>query len=419
MGVIRRYMLLSMGAGVVMGAIFPPFASLFTEMRKPEYGLPFVMSCIAAGVVVGFVSYLIGRFTLIAAIRTMKDNFEELAKGDLKREMNIPGSDEAGQMSAAFNRFVSTIRCVMLQAAEMSVKVSQMTGTMAVAARATGETAGEIASATHAIAQGASEQTVQATVIRDQIAANHDNIYSGFEKADAMRESSRRTSESAEAGMREMAVQLQNFSWVGKTVSFATESIQNLSRRSDEIGKITNVISGIAAQTNLLALNASIEAARAGEQGRGFSVVADEIRKLAENTREAARTITGLIDDVQAETTVTVKTMESNLEKVSLQIESFRNTETMLEGIMTQVHGTESDISAIHALYERIRDMSARIDESVTRMTEVISENAAYTEEVASSTSEQSVSTDRIVAGTNELAVLADRLNKEISWFRT
>ncbi len=129
-----------------------------------------------------------------------------------------------------------------------------------------------------------------------------------------------------------------------KRLSYATDSIQKLGKRSEEIGGIITVISDIAEQTNLLALNAAIEAARAGEQGKGFAVVASEVRKLAEQSKQASGQITGLINDIQAETSVTVRTMESNLLAVNEQVMIINKGGEALEEIVDKVIETETGV---------------------------------------------------------------------------
>jgi methyl-accepting chemotaxis protein len=104
---------------------------------------------------------------------------------------------------------------------------------------------------------------------------------------------------------------------VNESTGQLTEAIQSLSAKSDEIGGIVSTIGGIAEQTNLLALNAAIEAARAGEQGRGFAVVAEEVRKLAEESQQAAGTISSLIEQIQAETARTVELVSESAERSS------------------------------------------------------------------------------------------------------
>lgn len=122
---------------------------------------------------------------------------------------------------------------------------------------------------------------------------------------------------------------------ITEQVSVSAQVVGNLGKRSDEIGQIVETISGIAAQTNLLALNAAIEAARAGEQGRGFAVVADEVRKLAEQSAEAAANISKLIITIQQDTNSAVESIENGnrgvkdgMESVMATGEAFRIIET-------------------------------------------------------------------------------------------
>ena len=118
-------------------------------------------------------------------------------------------------------------------------------------------------------------------------------------------------------GAQSITSAVEQIQRVADIVNASAETVNKLGKRSEEIGEIVGTISSIAEQTNLLALNASIEAARAGEAGRGFAVVADEIRKLAEESREAAASIANLIEGIQKDTSLAVDSMQQGNQAVA------------------------------------------------------------------------------------------------------
>lgn len=171
-----------------------------------------------------------------------------------------------------------------------------------------------------------------------------EEVSKSLQKAEITLNSAIESTHIARKGEEAINEAIMHLSDVTKTVSYATDSIQKLGKRSEEIGGIITVITGIAEQTNLLALNAAIEAARAGDQGKGFAVVASEVRQLAEQSSLAAGQITNLINDIQAETSVTVRTMESNLLAVEEQVTIINKGGSALKEIVEKVVETEEGV---------------------------------------------------------------------------
>jgi methyl-accepting chemotaxis protein len=182
-----------------------------------------------------------------------------------------------------------------------------------------------------------------------------------------------------------------------------TRVITSLGRRSQEIGKILEVIEEIADQTNLLALNAAIEAARAGDQGRGFAVVAEEVRKLAEESQHAASSISELIAEIQAETGRTVEAVA----------ESTRRSQDGVEVV-------EQAREAFGRIGEHIGDIAARVNLIATSSGEIASvaeQTSATSEQVSASTEETSAATQEIAASAQALAATAETLQELVGRF--
>lgn len=192
------------------------------------------------------------------------------------------------------------------------------------------------------------------------------------------------------------------------------EVIKDLGATSKEIGDIVQLINGIASQTNLLALNAAIEAARAGEAGQGFSVVADEIRQLAENSGRATEQIGALIREVQQGVTGAIDKVQSSNSAVDESVNSIENTVNLFNNIDNYAdqlkHLVEVVVSNISGIGENSHIASKKIEDIAT----ISQQTAANSEEVAAATEEQIAATDQIISSVQDLSAMANKLSEEM-----
>jgi methyl-accepting chemotaxis protein len=187
-----------------------------------------------------------------------------------------------------------------------------------------------------------------------------------------------------------------------------------LGERSKEIGQIVDTISGIAGQTNLLALNAAIEAARAGEQGRGFAVVAEEVRKLAEQSQDAAKQIAVLIGEIQGETDRAVAAMNNGTREVKLGAEVVNASGKSFQEIAEMVTRVSGQTKEISAAIELMANGSQQIVESVKEIDELSKHASGEAQTVSAATEEQSASMEEIASSSQALAHLAMDLREAL-----
>lgn len=370
------------------------------------------------------VCYLMVR-TILKPLSLIVKEIEMMADGDLSTVHSVAFKyyvslkDEIGQLARAIVSMKNSLSEMIADIKNSSTHVANFSAHMAEAAEASGKATEQIAAATHTLAEGASQQNSHVTTIQQQIEETVVKTDEGLRATNQMFKTAKVATEVAVTARNYMQEVTEQFDVVNKTVEFATESIQNLDKRSGEISEFMEVIIGISSQTNLLALNASIEAARAGEYGRGFAIVAEEIRKLSERTAEETNKITELILDIHEETSGTVKAMESNCDKINLQIDAIKKGGESLNTIVINVQETEMAASAIYDIYSQIQKMTATINSLVNEISGVIDDSVAHSQEIAASSEEQSSSMEKITANAAELAVLAEKLHEKVIQFKT
>ncbi|WP_233192583.1 methyl-accepting chemotaxis protein [Sporosarcina sp. P2] len=363
-------------------------------------------------------SFFIQRM-LVRPINRLRDNANELSHLNLNVELyEAKGTDEIAELSVAFRDMKEQLTATMQNVARNANKIAHSSVALAESSQQTNETASQIASTMNEIASGVTNQSEQAERIAGMM---RDTILKVVGNVDNVEQSLLNAQEStviAHVGEQAISKAIAHLGTVTETVSYATDSIQKLGMRSEEIGGIITVITAISQQTNLLALNAAIEAARAGEHGKGFAVVAAEVRKLAEQSTGAAQQITDLITDIQAETSVTVRTMESNLTAVEEQGVIINQGGEALKHIVEKVSVTESSILHIKDAFDAVHSNSQNVQDAIHHISAIIEESAAATEQIAASSEEQYATVAEIADNTTSLAEVADHLREEVNKFK-
>ena len=182
----------------------------------------------------------------------------------------------------------------------------------------------------------------------------------------------------------------------------SAEKVQEMGRRSDQIGEIVETIDDIASQTNLLALNAAIEAARAGEHGKGFSVVADEVRKLAERSSAATREIGGLIKGIQQTVAEAVRAMNEGASEVENGVAHAGKSGQALDSILKAAEMVSRQVEEIAGAAQHISLSSSELVSSMDTVAAVVEENTASTEEMSASSNEVAMAVESIASISEE-----------------
>jgi methyl-accepting chemotaxis protein len=315
---------------------------------------------------------------------------ERVAEKDLTVSVDESGSDEIGRLATALNTSVAAMRNVLQSVAQGAETLSAATTEMSARSIETAGNANTQSSKTNQIAAAAQEMT--ATI--GEISHN----------AESAAGSSRESAEIANQGGSVMQAAAVTMEKIATATSSVSDKMTSLAHRSEEIGKVVNVIQEISEQTNLLALNAAIEAARAGEHGRGFAVVAGEVRRLAERTKSATEEISGTIRSIQDETRETLQVMQDSRAAVETGMGETAHARKSLEAIIESSRQVEHQIHLIATAAEEQTSASSEISESAGHISQLSVENAQGAEEA--------------VEALKNLASLASDLDGMIRQFR-
>jgi methyl-accepting chemotaxis protein len=352
-------------------------------------------------------------------ITAIAEKASKIADGDLTIELsNVKNKDEIGDLARSFNQMSLNLKDMIHQinssAEQVAASSEELSATSEQATKATEQ----ISSAIQEVASGSETQVAsseQSAIAMEEITIGIQRI---AEFSSTVLDSTLKATELSKRGNDSLQQAIHQMDAIEIGAKNTMGDIQQLTELSQEIGKIIELITGIADQTNLLALNAAIEAARAGEHGKGFAVVADEVRKLAEQSRISAAQVVDLIKEVQKRTEAASRGMVVSTTEVELGKKVIDQTEEAFHQILTAVEQVNSQIEEVSATSEQISANTQEVAASIEQLAEIAKDASLGSQNVAASSEEQLASMEEIHASTEALSVLAQELQGLVTKFK-
>lgn len=351
-------------------------------------------------------------------LRVMK-RMQDIAEGDLSQEpLTTQGQDEIAQLILATNTMSMNTHQLLDKINEVSQSVSSQSEELMQAAGEVTTGTEQMARTMEELASGSETQADHASSLASAMGSFTSKVAEVNENGEWIQTNSNKVLEMTMEGTELMQSSTEQMKKINHIMKDAVENMKNLDQESQEITKLVFVIKDVAEQTNLLALNAAIEAARAGEHGRGFAVVADEVRKLAEQVAHSVTEISQIVSKIQNESKSVVYSLVDGYQEVeqgTSQIEITGNTFQEISEAVTQM---AQNITAVSANLSEIAASSQEMNGFIEEIASVSEEAAAGIEETAASAQQVSGSMEEVSASSRHLASLADELNELVGQFK-
>ena len=386
---------------------------IYSTARTTTFVILAIIALITIGI--GYYFYrLIGGF-----LSEFLDVSDRVYHGDMTINLDYDTPDEFGKIAHSYNDTLGKIRNITAKIQDIANELTDSAETMSTGVNESAQVVTSIADSINGIAELSVSQNKN---VEKASSALH-NIISGVnDVAELAKQTASHANEvgtTVNQGIEGINVISEHMDRVETMVNTSADQVDTLGHRSEEIGQIVETIVNISGQTNLLALNAAIEAARAGEHGRGFAVVAEEIRKLAEDSQEAAQHIAELIGTIQAETKKAVDAMHRGNEGVRQGSEVVKEAMAEFSQVGGMIDNMVDQMAQVAKHIEQVSAESGYVVDATTSVSKDSDKIAGETQQVSAASEEQSATMHELANENTKLTDMAQRLQEQLKVFRT
>ncbi|MEI7025814.1 methyl-accepting chemotaxis protein [Paenibacillus sp. y28] len=416
---VTAYVPIRSTSGEMIGIIGADFdaTNIYALLAETRWKLMMVFLIVMA-VSVGII-FIVSRW-LVTPLRILTRQVARVGEGDLTQDVGgyAQRRDEIGTLSAVFAQMSSELRSVIRSIQHSASELEQASHDLTVQAEETSSASGFIARAAEEVAVGSERQMERTERTAHAIEEVSSGVGQIASSAAFVTEAVAQTTVEAKKGNGSITQAMDQMESISQSTKSMAEVIAQLEARSGEIGAIVDVMKEMAAQTNLLALNASIEAARAGEHGRGFTVVAEQVRKLAGQSEEAAGRIAELIGRTMDDTQLLVGSMNKEKKEVETGLTIVNEAGAAFQLIMRELERIADQLQQVSAASQQIAGNAVHVSASVEDMTGISRQFAGHSQEMAAASRAQQQTMLKITDAASALRRLSLYQQEGIGRFR-
>lgn len=379
-----------------------------------------IIITLSISILIGLIVIFLFSRHLAIPVQMVTDRVEKIANQNLTfTYLNIKNKDELGILATGINTMTTNLRGIIETVSNSAEHVAATSEQLTASSEQTSTASDEITKAIQQISTGQEKQLVGMKEANHSVTEISSSLTAITKNIKELNDLSIETSKVSLSGNEVITQSVEQMNQINKQNIMTNEAMLLLESKSQEIGEIINVITSIAAQTNLLALNAAIEAARAGEQGKGFAVVADEVRKLAEESGNAANNISTLIGEIQLHTQNTVQIVNEGKSVVETGIRYVANAGKTFDEIAADVDMINNKLSSVSTEIQEINANTEILVNEILKTKDVTDQSSSYTEQVVAAAEEQSATMIEMTFASRSLAEMSQELQNLVSNFKT
>ncbi|MGE7793607.1 methyl-accepting chemotaxis protein [Lysinibacillus fusiformis] len=401
--------------GWVIGA-----STYLADFNKPaESILKLTLVVIGVAIIIGI--FVIWQYasSMAKPINRVVQAMERFAEGDLTQEsMSIRSKDEIGKLANAMNQMQAKLKDMIHNIAQASDLINTSSKELSQSANEVNMGAEQVAITMNELASGAEGQAHHSNELTSLMERFTADLRETNQHGEHIHQSSVEVLGLTNEGSQLMTSSNSQMSKIDGIVQNAVEKVKNLDAQAQEISKLVVVIKDIADQTNLLALNAAIEAARAGEHGKGFAVVADEVRKLAEQVAFSVNDITSIVTNIQQDFDVVTSSLENGYQEVKEGTNQIKATSETFTTISHSINDVVESVQLISSNLSKVTEDGQKMNSAIQEIAAVAEESAAGVEQTTATTEQTSSSMEVMAGKSAQLSTLALELKTLIAQFK-